>query len=86
MEKESLNLSQIRKTEIERLIDNFEADFKSKTSTAEGFITIHEIERMWGELRQGTLNIYSDMIHDLLSKLDESDLIRKKNESSPKEE
>jgi len=86
MEKEGQNLSQIRKAEIERLIDGFEADFKSKTSDADNFITIHEIERMWGELQQSTLNLYSDMVRDLLSRVDEGDLIRKKNESSPKEE
>ena len=86
MEKEELNYSHIRKEEIERLIDNFEADFKLKTTDADNFITIHEIERMWGELQQSTLNIYSDMVRNLLNTIDERELIRKKNGNSPKEE
>jgi len=76
--------SSIRKAEIERLIDAFEEDFKSKTSDVDDFITMHEIERMWGELQQRTLNIYSDMVRELLSGVDERELIRKKNGSSPK--
>jgi len=86
MEKEEQNYSNIRKAELERLIDVFEEEFKLKTSDANDFITIHEIERMWGNLQQNTLNIYSDMVRGLLSKIDERDLIRKKNENIPKEE
>jgi hypothetical protein len=86
MEKGVVNISQIRKAEIERLIDGFEAGFKIRTSDADDFITIHEVEQMWGELEQGTLSIYSDMVRDLLSKVDERNLIRKKNEIFLKEE
>ena len=85
MEKEEQqNPPKIRLAEIERLIDVFEEDFKSKTSDADDFITIHEIERMWGDLQQNTLNIYSDMVRELLSKVDERDLIRKKTRVFPK--
>ena len=75
-----------KKVEIERLIDVFEEEFKSKTSRPDDFITIHEIERMWGELQQNTLNIFSDMVRDLMNKVDERDMIRKKNEIFPKRE
>ena len=85
MEREQDNYSNNRKVEIERLIDVFEEDFKSKTSNTDDFITIHEIERMWGELQQNTLNIFSDMIRDLINKADERDMIRKKNGNMPKE-
>ena len=84
MDKEQLVPSSIRKAEIERLINAFEEDFKSRTSDADDFITIHEIERMWGDLQQNTLNIYSDMVRDLLSSVDERELIRKKNGNTPK--
>ena len=76
----------VQVSELERLIDAFKEEFKEKTSDADSFITIHEIERMWGELQNNTLNIYSDMIRDLMSNVDERDLIRKKNESMPKKE
>jgi len=86
MENEQQNLSRIQLTEIERLIDTFREKFKAKTSDADNFITIHEIERMWGELQQNTLNIYSDMVRELMSEIDERDLIRKKKENIPKKE
>jgi hypothetical protein len=86
MENDKQSSTDIRKAELGRLIDLFEEDFKSKTSDANDFITIHEIERMWGNLQQNTLNIYSDMVRDLLSKIDERDLIRKKNGNIANEE
>ena len=81
MEKDQQNLSSARIAEIERLIDDFEEKFKVGTSDADNFMTIHEIERMWGELQQSTLNIYSDMVCGLMSNIDESELIRKKKET-----
>jgi hypothetical protein len=86
MEKEKQESPNIRLSELERLIDAFQEEFKAKTSNADNFITMHEIERMWGELRNNTLNIYSDMLRELMSNVDESDLIRKKNGSLRKEE
>jgi hypothetical protein len=85
MKKEQDSNSSARKTEINRLMDIFEEEFKLKTSSTDDFITIHEIERMWGELQQNTLNIFSDMIRDFIGKVDERDMIRKKNENIPKE-
>jgi hypothetical protein len=84
MEKEQRDLSNIQVSEIERLIDEFKAKFKARTSDSDNFITIHEIERMWGELQQNTLNIYSDMVGDLMGSIDERDLIRKKKENTHK--
>ena len=72
--------------EIERLIDSFKEKFKERTADTDNFITIHEIERMWGELQQKTLNIYSDMVCNLIDDTDERDLIRKKKESISKKE
>ena len=78
MENEQQNPPSVQIAELERLIDNFKETFKAGTSNADNFITMHEIERMWGELQQNTLNIYSDMVRDLMSDIDERDLIRKK--------
>jgi len=64
--------------EIERLINEFKETFKAGTTDADNFITIHEIERLWGELQNNTNNIYSDMLRELMSNVDESQLIRKK--------
>ena len=87
MENENENrTSNIQIAEIERLIDDFKENFKRRTADAADFITIHEVERMWGKLQQNTLNIYSDMICSLIGNTDERDLIRKKKESILKKE
>ena len=64
--------------EIEHIIGNFKEMFSAGTSTADNFMTMTELEMMWGELQHRTNNIYSDMIRKLMSEVDESDLIRKK--------
>jgi hypothetical protein len=84
MNKEQRDLSNVQIAEIERLIDEFKGKFKMRTSDADNFITIHEIEHMWGELRQNTLNTYSDMLGDLMGGIDEGDLIRKKKVNTRK--
>ena len=84
MEKE--HAPNVRLAEIERLINDFEEKFKAGTSDVDNFITMHEIEKLWGELRNSTQNIYSDMVRELMSKVDERDLIRKKKENTHKEE
>lgn len=65
--------------ELVRLVDNFKEKLKLGTSNADNFLTISEIEQLWSELRGNTSELYSDMVQDLLSTADESDLIRKKN-------
>jgi Ca2+-binding EF-hand superfamily protein len=86
MEKEQKTLSDVQLAEIERLINEFKESFKARTSDADNFITIHEIEHMWGELQQNTLNVYSDMVRDLMGDIDERDLIRKKKPNTPEKE
>ena len=66
--------------EIERLIREFKEKFAAGTASADDFITISELELMWGELQNRTNNIYSDMIRKLMSDVDECDLIRKKKD------
>ena len=70
-----------RVLEIERLINEFKDRFEAGTSDSENFITMNEIERLWGELRGNTDNIYSDIVQDLMGSVDESELIRKKKEN-----
>jgi hypothetical protein len=82
MEDERVNMSDMQKAEIERLIDDFREKFKERTADPSSFITIHEIERMWGELLGNTQNVYSDMIRELINSQDEKELIRRKKEST----
>jgi hypothetical protein len=84
MDKE--RVTDLQLAEIERQIASFKEKFKAGTSNADNFITIHEIERLWGELQTNTQNIYSEMIRELMCNVDERDLIRKKKESTSKRE
>jgi hypothetical protein len=85
--KQNKNMDmQSRIGELERLLRDFKEKFEAGTSDAENFITMHEIEQMWSELRGNTDYIYSDMLGELMSGVDESELIRKKKENTKKKE
>ena len=73
--------NEARIVEIERLVNEFQEKFQAGTSQAESFITMTEIERMWSELRSKTDNIYSDMLCEMLSSVDEGELIREKKQN-----
>ncbi len=72
------SFSEKRSNQIKCLIEDFERKFTKKTSDPDSFASLHEIEQMWGELRADTDKIYSDMVQDMLSKIDESELVCKK--------
>jgi len=74
--------NEARLNEIERLVNEFQEKFQAGTSQAESFITMTEIERMWSELRNKTDNIYSDMLCEMLSSVDEGELIREKKQNT----
>ena len=57
---------------IEQLIQEFKEKFAAGTSDADNFMTISHIELLWSELRNGTNNIYSDMIQRMMSEVDET--------------
>ena len=82
MGENAKDLTVVKLAEIERLIREFREKFDAGVSDADNFITINEIEQLWGELRFNTNNVYSDMICELMSSVDESDLIRKKKENT----
>lgn len=79
-EKETLpNLTNAeRADQIKRIMSAFEREFNKKTSNPDSFATLHDIEKMWGHLRTDTDKIYSDMVQDMMGRIDEADLIRKK--------
>jgi len=75
-----------RIVQIERIIQNFKHKFYSGTVDPNDFITITEIELLWGELQNETNKIYSDMVRELMNDVDERNLIIKKKGSTPKKE
>lgn len=70
--------------ELLRIVEKFRQRIIAGTSDSDHFLTISEIEQLWSKLRGDTSLIYSDMLSDLLSNVDESDLIRKKKQNTGK--
>jgi len=70
--------------ELLRIIEEFRQRIVEGTSDLGRFLTITEIERLWSELRGNTSLLYSDMLSDLLSNVNESELIRKKKRNTEK--
>ena len=73
-------------TEVTRMIKEFKNEFEAKTSDADKFMTITELENLWGNLRKNTDVLYSDMIQQLMGSIDERDIVIKKKESTPLKE
>ena len=82
MDKETLDYGQ----ELLHMINDFRQRIIAGTSDTDEFLTMTEIERLWSELRGNTSLLYSDMLSELLSKADETGLIRKKKENIEKKE
>lgn len=75
-------LIQVKLTELERIIKEFKEKFESGTSNPDNFMTLNEIEKLWGDLNSQTGILYSDMIQQLMGMVDERDIIRKKKENT----
>ena len=86
MDEQMQAMANVEMAEIERLIREFKEKFAVKTENADNFLTISQLEMMWGELQDRTNIIYSDMIRKLMSEVDESDLIRKKKDTTSSKE
>jgi hypothetical protein len=86
MNEPNQDLVNMEVAEVERLIREFKEKFSDRTKNVDDFLTISELELLWSELQNRTNNIYSDMIRKLMSEVNESDLIRKKKESTSQKE
>ena len=72
--------------ELLKLLDVFRQRIIDGTTNADEFLSITDIENLWSKLRGDTSLLYSDALSELLSDIDESELIRKKKPSiAPKE-
>lgn len=70
--------SSITISELKRIVEEFEERFKDGTEDPDRFLTLAEIEELWGKLIGDTNVLYSNMIRDLMCSIDEKDIIRKK--------
>jgi hypothetical protein len=64
--------------QLSHLLEEFCEKISEGTKNADHFLTITEIERLWSELRGNTSIIYSDLLQEILSSVNESDLIQQK--------
>ena len=64
--------------ELLRIVDEFRQRIMNGTSNPDNFLTISDIEGLWSKLRGDTSHIYLDMLSELLSNIDETEVIRKK--------
>lgn len=64
--------------ELSRIIKDFEEKFKDGTEDPDRFLTLAEIEELWGKLIGDTNILYSDMIQQLIHSINEKNVVRKK--------
>ena len=69
-------------TQIAKLVDEFKGRFQERTQNSDNFLTMSELEKLWGDLESGTKGVYSDMIREMLANVNEKELVRKKKPSS----
>lgn len=68
--------------ELTRIVKEFEEKIQNGTENPNRFLTLSEIEELWGKLVGNTNIIYSDMLQTLIQNIDERELIREKKENS----
>ena len=73
------SMSSITIGELCNIVKDFEAKFEKGTDDPERFLTLAEIEALWGRLIEDTNSIYSDMVHRLVNSIDEKSIVCKKN-------
>lgn len=70
--------------ELNRLVREFEERILDGTEDPDRFLTLAEMEELWGKLIGDTTVLYSSMLQDLISSVDERAIIRKKKRISEK--
>ena len=86
MLKNTEELTAVRMSEIERLVNEFRETLEKGFADAQNIIRINEIEELWTRLRTGTDEVYADMLSDYLASVDEREIIRQKKTSFAKRE
>ncbi len=68
--------------ELTRIVRDFEERIQNGTEDPDRFLSLTEIEELWGKLIGDTNVLYSDMLQRLIQNVDEKELIRRKKENS----
>lgn len=72
--------------ELSRIVKEFEEKIQNGTEDPDRFLTLTEIEELWGKLIGDTNVLYSDMLQSLIQNIDKRELVRQKKENSRPEE
>lgn len=72
--------------ELTRIVKEFEEKIENGTEDPNRFLTLTEIEQLWGSLIKDTNVLYSEMLQSLIQNIDEKELVRAKKENSRPEE
>jgi hypothetical protein len=68
--------------ELTRIVKEFEEKIQNGTENPNRFLTLTEIETLWGKLIGDTNVLYSDMLQSLIQNIDERELTKQKKENS----
>ena len=68
--------------ELQKRVNEFSTKLIDGTVDADSFITMGEIENDWGYLRKATDKAYAEMVSQIISAIDEREIIRKKKENT----
>lgn len=64
-------------TRLKKIVDEFVYKFNEGTDPND-FMSITELEVLWGKLNSDTKEVYSGLVHELADGIDEKELVRKK--------
>ena len=62
---------------LKKIVDEFVYKFNEGTNPND-FMSITELEALWGTLNSDSKEIYSDLVHELVRDINEKELVRKK--------
>ncbi len=80
---------EIRKEGMRRMLEEVENlcdEIKAGVSDSDKIMSIFDLERIWTEHSKNTSQIYSDIISDMISATDQSELIKRKKENTERKE
>jgi len=68
--------------EISKRVNEFGNKIRKGTANPEGFMSMNDIENNWLQLKNATDKVYADMVSQMITSIDERDIVCKKKEST----
>ena len=74
------------KQKLSQMIDSYMEELDRETSSPNGFPTIDQIEKTWGNLNSETSRLYAELTEKAISQINERKLIQSKKENMQRKE